>query len=123
MNDPLPKPGAKLCRLDEIEDPGGRGFEYRDGDRLYRMFVVRRGDRVWGYQNRCPHARTPLDWITDRFLTRDKVHLLCATHGAEFVIDTGKCVTGPCIGRSLNPWPVRLEDGVVTPTVGVENLI
>ena len=123
MNDPLPKPGMVLCRLDDIADPGGHGIEFREGDRIYRIVVVRRGDQVWGYQNRCPHARTPLDWITDRFLTKDDKHLLCATHGARFTIESGACIKGPCVGQSLNPWPVTLEDGVIIAQATVHDLI
>tara|TARA_A100001037_G_C15125441_1_gene625919 strand:- start:456 stop:713 length:258 start_codon:yes stop_codon:yes gene_type:complete len=77
------------------------------------MFVVRRGEDVFGYVNICPHARTPLDWTPDQFLTRDKTNLLCATHGAQFRIEDGFCVAGPCPGASLIPVPIAISDGDV----------
>lgn len=77
------------------------------------MFVVRKGDDVFGYVNICPHARTPLDWTPNQFLTRDKTNLLCATHGAQFRIEDGFCVAGPCPGSSLTPVPIGISGGDV----------
>jgi len=77
------------------------------------MFVVRRGNDVFGYVNICPHAGTPLDWTPGQFLTRDKTNLLCATHGAQFRIEDGLCVAGPCPGSSLTPVPIGILGGDV----------
>jgi nitrite reductase/ring-hydroxylating ferredoxin subunit len=38
---------------------------------------------------------------------------MCATHGALFEIEDGKCVYGPCLGRSLAPIRIRVEGGNV----------
>jgi nitrite reductase/ring-hydroxylating ferredoxin subunit len=43
----------------------------------------------------------------------DKSRILCATHGAEFRIEDGYCVLGPCTGQSLEPVAVKLRDGNV----------
>lgn len=77
-----------LCRLEEIPDGEGRGFE-AGGDGGDDIFVVRHGGRAHGYVNICPHAASPLDWVENRFMTLDKSHILCATHGAEFRIGDG----------------------------------
>ena len=99
-----------LCRLDEIADPGGKSLTLPGPDgRPSDVVVVRRGRDVWGYVNACPHVGTPLDFLPDRFLTADGTELLCGTHGARFTLETGLCVAGPCVGRSLAPVPVRLE--------------
>ncbi len=103
--------GRLLCRLEDIPDGEARGFEGdADGDGI---FVVRRGDRAYGYVNSCPHAASPLDWIENQFMSLDKSHILCATHGAEFRIEDGFCVHGPCRGQSLVPVPVSVRDGDV----------
>ena len=70
-----------LCRLDEIPDPGSKGFDFREGDALRSVFVVREGSTVRAYENSCPHTLGPLDWVPDQFLTREKDMILCATHG------------------------------------------
>ena len=97
----------RLCAVQDLEDPGARGFQAGSGDWPLELFLVRRGNVVWGYVNRCPHAGHQLNWLPDRFLTRDGSLILCASHGACFELHTGLCVGGPCPGRSLQP--VALE--------------
>lgn len=99
--------------MDEIPDLSGKGFSFGGGHERFEMFVVRREDDVFGYVNICPHARTPLDWTPDQFLNRDKTNLLCATHGAQFRIDDGFCVAGPCPGASLTGVPITITNGDV----------
>jgi nitrite reductase/ring-hydroxylating ferredoxin subunit len=98
-----------LCRLEDIPDGEGRGFEMDDGGD--DIFVVRRSERVFGYVNSCPHTDSPLDWVENQYMSLDKSHILCATHGAEFRIEDGFCVLGPCRGKSLAPVAVTVRDG------------
>ncbi len=93
--------GVPLCRLDELADPGARGFEVAIGDSRHDIIVVRHSGAVFGYINSCPHQGTPLETFPDRFLTRDGSQLLCTTHGARFQLGDGVCVAGPCKGRAL----------------------
>ena len=100
-----------LCRLAEIEDGEAKGFTLADGRDI---FVVRTGGAVQGYENACPHQGTPLDWMPDVFISEESGLILCATHGAQFEIGDGRCVSGPCVGQYLTPVAVRLEaDGTV----------
>jgi nitrite reductase/ring-hydroxylating ferredoxin subunit len=46
-------------------------------------------------------------------MTLDKQHILCAAHGAEFRIEDGYCLRGPCMGDRLEPIEVAVEDGSV----------
>ena len=111
--------GTPLCRLSEIEDGEARGFTLTgegageagpatDADELL-IFVVRQGDRAYGYRNSCPHQGTPLNWSVDwggasgegRYISADRGNILCATHGAEFRVEDGFCVWGPCAGYHL----------------------
>ena len=102
-----------LCRLAEIPDPGSRGFDFKEGDDLRSVFVVRKHGTVRAYENSCPHTEGPLDWVPDQFLTREKDKILCATHGALFRIEDGHCLAGPCIGESLTSLPVSIEGDTV----------
>lgn len=108
-NPARPPPGVRLCQLDEIGDPGARGFSFRAGEALFGGFVVRAGGQVSGFEDRCPHAAMPLALFPHRYLTRDGEFILCASHGALFRPVDGLCVAGPCAGRSLTPWLVRIE--------------
>jgi len=105
--------GERLCALDEIGDPGAKGFEFRDGVRLFSGFVVRRGGEAVGYVDSCPHIGWPLASLNGRYLTRDGAYILCSGHGAVFEIGDGLCIGGPCGGRRLEPWPVEVRDGQV----------
>lgn len=113
MSSAQPGPGCDLCALGEIENPGAKGFDFRDGDTLFAGFVVRRGERVVGYVDSCPHINWPLAALNGRYLTRDNAFIICSGHGAVFQIEDGLCIGGPCGGRRLTPWPVRVEDGRV----------
>lgn len=109
----------RLCRLADIPDGEGSGFTLPQeaADRLAGgdpdIFIVRLGNRVFGYANSCPHLSSPLDWIENQFMTPDKSHILCATHGAQFRIEDGVCVAGPCRGDALTPLPLSIRDGTV----------
>jgi nitrite reductase/ring-hydroxylating ferredoxin subunit len=103
----------RLCRLDELAEPDARGFSIDQNGRRLDLFVVRSSGRVYGYVDSCPHIGTPLEFLPDRFLTRDQTQILCSTHGARFEIGTGLCVAGPCKGRSLERVPVMVNEGWV----------
>jgi nitrite reductase/ring-hydroxylating ferredoxin subunit len=65
------------------------------------------------YVNRCRHMPTPLDFMRDQFLSEDRRHLMCYTHGALYEPATGLCIAGPCKGELLYPLPVRVDGGEV----------
>lgn len=90
-----------LCRFDDLEDGESRGFDPRRGGQD-TLFVVRRGDAVYGWQNACPHIEgAPLPWRRHAYLNADRDLIVCSAHGALFEIDSGLCILGPCIGASL----------------------
>ena len=98
-----------VCLLAELPDPGARGFEVEG----IEGFVVRRGDALYGYLDRCPHTGVPLAWSPDTYLDVTGELVQCSLHGALFLPDTGECVHGPCVGRFLTPLPVLRVDGRV----------
>lgn len=99
--------------LAELDDPGCREFEIGDGDWPFRGFVVRQGDDVYAYQNFCVHVGHPLNWMPDGFLTKDRKAIICASHGAMYEIDSGLCVAGPCVGKSLRQVDVAVREGMI----------
>lgn len=105
--------GVVLCRLEDLGEPGARNFVLQIGERRFHGFVVRRGDEVHGYVDRCPHMGLPLAQQLDRYLTPDGSLIGCSWHGALFRIRDGACVGGPCAGAALSPWPVRVQGGQV----------
>lgn len=104
----------KLCHINELEDPGSRGFTLTRYGREFLMFLVKKDGKIYGYENRCPHAGINLEWREDDFLDLDKALIICSVHGALFTIDSGSCVVGPCNGRGLNPLDLHQDtDGFI----------
>lgn len=103
--------GVALGSLDLVADGKARNFVLEIGEAHFHGFVVREGERVYGYVDRCPHAGMPLAEELDEYLTSRGDLISCGWHGALFRITDGYCVGGPCAGRSLTPWAVEVRDG------------
>jgi len=73
------------------------------------LLVVRRGDEVFIYQNRCPHTQESLDPMGGSVASDDGLLITCQRHAATFVTDTGECVGGPCLGEHLEPMGFTLS--------------
>lgn len=101
-----------VCASAEIEE-GGKGKRFavslHGGDAS--GFVVRYGGTVYGYLNRCAHVPIELDWDEGQFFESSGLYLMCATHGAVYAPDTGKCEGGPCRGARLRKIMVFEKDG------------
>ena len=96
-----------LCRLADLTEGEARGFGPFDGSRA-KAFVVRKGARVYAYWDACPHyGDTPMAWRTDAYLNAARDRIVCASHGAEFEIESGRCVLGAALGKSLRPAPIE----------------
>jgi nitrite reductase/ring-hydroxylating ferredoxin subunit len=100
-------------RLDELADLACREFSIGEGDWPFRGFVVRRNDTVFAYQNVCMHVGHPLNLQPDRFLSRDRKAIVCASHGALYDIPSGVCFAGPCKGKVLQKLDCEVRDGVI----------
>ncbi|MBB4084733.1 Rieske (2Fe-2S) protein [Sphingomonas carotinifaciens] len=109
--------GVRLGPLDTIADGAARNFVLQMRAGRFHGFIVRRGDAVHGYVDRCPHMGLPLAQALDAYLTPDGIHIACSWHGAVFAVENGLCLGGPCTGQRLTPWPVTVTDGqIVTAT-------
>jgi nitrite reductase/ring-hydroxylating ferredoxin subunit len=92
-----------LCRLDDLTDGRSRGFDPRRSGQD-TMFLVRRGERMHGWRDACPHhGGTPMAWRKDAYLNAKGDRIVCGAHGAQFDIETGACTHGPCLGQRLQP--------------------
>ncbi|MBK8082445.1 MAG: Rieske (2Fe-2S) protein [Devosia sp.] len=106
-----PQPGTVLAPLSELEDGSAREFIFGRGTTVFSMFVVRRGDKAFGYLNLCPHYSSPLNYRTGHFLNEDGSRIRCTMHFAEFRIEDGFGVAGAAQNCWLDPVPVHIKDG------------
>ena len=86
-----------LCHINDIAEGASKSIQIGE----LNLFAVKKHNKIYLYQNQCPHAGLPLNWFPDKFLDRDNELIQCSAHGALFQIETGRCVAGPCPGRHL----------------------
>lgn len=94
-----------LCALADLDRTGAKGITLTDGGSTRELFVVRKDDGMYAYENCCPHTGGPLDWIPNQFLDENGGLIVCATHAAVFRIHDGRCIAGPCAGAHLRLSP------------------
>lgn len=94
----------QVCESHQLQE-GGAGIRFEmqmdDGQKL-PCFVVRYQGQAHAYINQCQHLPVELDWKHGQFFDKQSVFLICATHGALYMPDTGYCVDGPCAGKYLH---------------------
>ena len=109
-----PRGFTAICYSDDLAIGGlGVCFEVADENGIWPAFVVRHSEGVAAYINRCAHLALELDWDPGHLFDIDQRHLICATHGALYTADTGKCVSGPCNGSGLQELQILEIEGTV----------
>ena len=88
-----------LCNSGELAEGGQAvAFDVVYAGQTCRAFAVRFKGTAHGYLNRCTHVAMELDWQPNRVFDATGQWLLCASHGAAYLPDTGQCAGGPCQG-------------------------
>jgi len=103
-----------ICQSADLAE-GGKGVRFsvsRHGEEL-PAFAVRYRGVVRAFLNRCGHVPVELDWVEGEFFDLSGLYLVCATHGASYLPDSGRCAYGPCNGRGLRALEVAETDGGV----------
>ncbi|HJV72908.1 MAG TPA: Rieske 2Fe-2S domain-containing protein [Noviherbaspirillum sp.] len=103
-----------ICASTEVEE-GGKGvrFPVTAGGEDRTGFVIRYGNTIYGYLNRCAHVPIELDWNEGEFFESSGLYLMCSTHGAIYIPETGRCAGGPCRGGSLRSIAVFEQDNQI----------
>jgi nitrite reductase/ring-hydroxylating ferredoxin subunit len=103
-----------ICESSALIDKGdGVRFPARMREGPINGFVVRYEGKAYGFLNRCAHAGIELDWQRGKFFERGGLYLMCATHGAIYAPDSGRCAGGPCRGQGLRAIVIEERDGTV----------
>ncbi len=92
-------PLLSLCRSgDLVEGELAVPFDVNYAGQRCRAFAVRFKGVPHAYLNRCTHVAMELDWLPNRVFDETGQWLLCASHGAAYLPDSGHCAAGPCHG-------------------------
>ncbi len=75
------------------------------------LLLVRHQGELYLYDNLCPHAQENLDPMGGSVSSDSGDLIHCQHHGAEFLVKTGECVSGPCLGEYLTPVPFTAVGG------------
>jgi nitrite reductase/ring-hydroxylating ferredoxin subunit len=104
-------PDVPVCASGEVLELG-RGVRFpvtAFGDAA-TGFVVRYHGKLYAYLNRCAHVPIELDWAEGEFFESSGLFIMCSTHGAIYVPESGFCAGGPCKGGRLRPIAVEERD-------------
>lgn len=100
--------------LQDLPEGEVRVWHWQQGrHRDRQILLLRQGERVYAYENLCPHALVPLNIASDAFMDYDGRYLQCSNHFAQFRIEDGVCIHGPCKGQALQSFEVEIERGRV----------
>ena len=102
---------TSIADIEDLPAHGSCGVQHEGRE----LLLVRRGEEVLAYENRCPHTGETLDPLGRSVLSEDGLLLQCQRHAAQFVVATGECVGGPCLGERLQPVAVIVSQGALYP--------
>jgi nitrite reductase/ring-hydroxylating ferredoxin subunit len=110
---------AVICSREVLQDAGlAARFVVEFNGRNMDAFAIAYQGNVHAFVNSCPHRGTTLDWEPGQVFDNSGIYLVCATHGALFEPDSGRCVGGPCQGASLTRVQVQENAGQVSLVTG-----
>ena len=107
-----PPVGTVVCAIADLADACPRVFVFGRRWNALEIIVVRDGNEVHAYLNRCAHQALPLNLGRSIRTTAERL-LLCDHHAAAFRIRDGFCVDGVCHGASLIAIPIAQANGSV----------
>jgi nitrite reductase/ring-hydroxylating ferredoxin subunit len=114
MAEVSPRLELHLCPSAELAEKGrAHVFDVLHYGEPARAFALRYEGRIVAYLNRCLHVPAEMDWQPGEFLDSSKEYILCATHGAAYEPQTGRCAGGPCGRGRLTAIDTVERDGEV----------
>jgi nitrite reductase/ring-hydroxylating ferredoxin subunit len=91
-----------VCRSDEFPAEGKLAANIAG----WHVLIVREGDSLFSFNDRCPHQAAQLSPGKVRRGT-----IMCPLHGARFRVDTGECIGGAY--PALRQFPLEVREGTI----------
>tara|TARA_B100000767_G_scaffold264728_1_gene279981 strand:+ start:761 stop:1099 length:339 start_codon:yes stop_codon:yes gene_type:complete len=98
-----------IKKEDFIRDPSTVKFKFLEGGKEYPGFIALFDKKYYAYKNKCQHLPVEIDWDNNEFFEEEEKFIVCATHGALYDPTTGKCLMGPCVGKSLEILSIQIK--------------
>jgi len=102
-------PEYRLAHAALMAEGESRTFPVDWAGREREAFVLAHAGEFRAFLNECPHWGVELDLGDGHFFDEKLGRIYCKNHGALFSPVDGTCETGPCLGRALTQFRVRLE--------------
>ena len=77
----------------------------------FKLLVLRQGDQVHAFANRCAHFSVPLAAQAAQLISTPLKSLTCNVHYARYDWATGACEAGECDGEALVVVPIEHNNG------------
>lgn len=103
----MPRQRVKGAAL--LEEGKTHAFTIEQDKHERKGFVIRHAGKLLAFLNECPHWSIDLDLGDEDFFDAELERIYCKNHGALFVLPSGECETGPCLGRSLTKFSLEVD--------------
>jgi nitrite reductase/ring-hydroxylating ferredoxin subunit len=109
-----PAAGALLGQRDSLVDPSATLHTLplasdAANPTPFRYLLLRDGDQVHAFVNRCAHFGVPLAAKQEQLIYQPRQSLTCNVHYAKYDWTDGNCLSGECDTESLSPLPLVVE--------------
>ena len=101
---------CKLAGINEIKKDQWYEFNLEIENAPFSLMLQKKNNQYVAFKNYCPHQGRRMNYSIGKFLTTSEGNIVCPAHGAEFKPDSGLCVNGPCLGSSLEPVHIQLNE-------------
>ena len=108
-----PDHGFILASLNDIPDAGAHLMSTGNGAQPYKIILLRSGQDVFAYMNRCAHFGVPLASKVAHLYAKPNTSITCSVHYARYRWHDGVCEQGECVGERLIKIPVVVVSGNV----------
>ena len=109
-----PAPGTELGQRDELADACATLRNVGDPQTPFRLLLLRQGEAVHAFVNRCTHFGVPLAQRQEQLLQQPLLSLRCNVHYTRYRWSDGACLSGECAGQGLLPVPLDIAaDGTL----------
>jgi len=90
-----------ICNLDSLIQNRAEIRHIDTNHGPISIIIVSKNSQVYAYENKCPHGWISLDSASSEINSGCKQYIQCSSHFAQFRIEDGLCIYGPCQGHSL----------------------